>query len=164
MAKKHILQLIVVTFVIIVTFAVLFFIPRVPSEANNTLSEETSGEKGKLAEALSHIQYGGEPMKGITILKEIVEENPNNAEAHWYLGHFSIESGQYDKAVMRFNKVVEIDDKTYSDAYFYLGKTYATLDSIDLAIESFKKYKSLVEDTVIINGVNRFINELETLK
>ena len=98
--------------------------------------------KAKTAEAVALVN-GQDPMRGIMMLREILEEDPDNVEAHWHLGLFSVQSGQYDKALERFKKVIELDPKNFPDAWFYLGRTYATLDSNDQAIASLKKYKTL---------------------
>lgn len=119
--------------------------------------------KAKMAEAVALVN-GQEPMRGIMMLREIVEEDPANIEAHWQLGLFSVQSGQYDKALERFRKVVELDAERIPDAWFYLGRTYATLDSIPQAIASLEKYKSIAQDTAIIEGIDRFLHELRNEK
>jgi len=60
--------------------------------------------------------------------------------------------------------VLELDSVGFPDAWFYLGRTYATLDSTPQAIASLKKYRTLTQDTAIINGVDRFLLELENVK
>ncbi|HRW90872.1 MAG TPA: tetratricopeptide repeat protein [Flavobacteriales bacterium] len=107
---------------------------------------------------------GTQPMQGIMMLREILQEDPDNVEAHWNLGLFSVQSGQYDKAVERFQKVLELDPEGHSEAWFYLGRTYATMDSTDLAIAAFNEYRSTVTDTAIINGVDRFVMQLNNEK
>jgi hypothetical protein len=57
--------------------------------------------------------------------------------------------------------VRELDAGSFPDVWFYLGRTYATLDSTEQAIECLRKYRTLTTDTVIINGVDRFLMELE---
>ncbi len=113
-----------------------------------------------MAEAIALVQ-GTNPMQGIQQLLAIVKEDPDNAAAHWHLGLFSVQSGQYPKALERFQKVAELDPEAFPDVWFYLGRTYATLDSIPQAIASLRKYRTLTQDTVILNGVDRFIGELE---
>ena len=52
----------------------------------------------------------------------------------------------------------------HSEAWFYLGRTYATMDSTDLAIAAFNEYRSTVTDTAIINRVDRFVMQLNNEK
>ena len=104
---------------------------------------------------------GQDPMRGIMMLREIVQEDPANAEAHWHLGLFSVQSGQMDKALERFKKVRDLDAEGFPDVWFYLGRTYATMDSTDQAISCLRKYRTMVEDTAITRVVDGFLEELE---
>lgn len=49
------------------------------------------------------------PMKGIGLIREVVEKNPNNAFAQYMLGVGSSVSGQWPKAIERFTKVAELE-------------------------------------------------------
>ncbi len=48
------------------------------------------------------------PMKGIGLLREVAEKNPENAYAQYMLGVGAALSGQWDKAIERFTKVAEL--------------------------------------------------------
>jgi len=144
----------------LVVVVLLVMAPRTPSGKQEAQAPAMSAAQAKTAEAVALVQ-GQDPMRGIMMLREILQEDPNNAEAHWHLGLFSIQSGQFDKALERFKKVRELDEQGFPDVWFYLGRTYATLDSTDQAIACFKKYRTIAQDTAIINGVDRFLIELE---
>src|SRR5690606_34602024 len=62
------------------------------------------------------------PMQGIALLREVVEEDPKNVEANKALGLFSLQSQQFDKAIDRFKTVVE--QKPDAESYFYLATGY----------------------------------------
>lgn len=49
------------------------------------------------------------PMKGIGLIREVAEKNPNNAFAQYMLGVGSSVSGQWPKAIERFTKVAELE-------------------------------------------------------
>ena len=49
------------------------------------------------------------PMKGILMLREVSEKHPDNEQAQFNLGALSMQSGQYDKAVDRFDNVIRIN-------------------------------------------------------
>ena len=141
-----------------VVIVLLLMAPRVPA-GKMEMAAKADPIKIRTAEAVALVN-GQDPMRGIMALRGILEDDPNNVEAHWHLGLFSIQSGQYDKALDRFKKVVELAGDNVPDAWFYLGRTYATLDSLPQAIESLKKYRTLAQDTIIINGVDSFLVEL----
>lgn len=49
------------------------------------------------------------PMKGIGMVREVAERNPDDIFAQYMLGVGASVSGQLDKAIQRFAKVVELD-------------------------------------------------------
>jgi len=61
-----------------------------------------------------------QPMQGVLMLRELVQENPDDLTAIKNLGVLSIQSGQYDKAEERFRDLLS-RDSTNLEALFYLG-------------------------------------------
>lgn len=118
----------------------------------------------QVAAILSELNNGGAPMQTILKLRELAEKEPNNIEAQYHLGVFSWQTGQYDKAMARFQKVIALDAKGYPDAFAYLAQAYATLDSTDKAIAAIETYKTLVTDTALLHGADRFLIDLKTKK
>lgn len=144
--------------VALVAIVLLVMAPRIPPGNVETVPMDPA--EIQLAEAVALVN-GSEPMRGIMMLREILEKDPGNAEAHWHLGLFSVQSGQFDKAAERFHKVIELDEAGHPEAWFYLGRTQATLDSIPQALESLRKYRTLTQDTAILHGVDRLVKDLE---
>lgn len=88
--------------------------------------------------ALSDIQNGESPeaqMKGVLKMRSLAENNPENAELQWNMGLFSVQTGQYEKAVSRFDKVIILDENRL-DAYFQLASCYTALQDTSSAIEA----------------------------
>jgi len=154
---------------IVVLLAALFLIvllilaPRIPQDATEIVNtQKVDPVEQRINEAVALVQGGQQPMQGIMMLREILEEDPDRVEAHWHLAHFSIQSGQYDKAVERFQKVIELDDEhQFHDARFYLGKTYATLGQNEKAIANFEEYLEHTQDSTVKKRVEEFIIELK---
>lgn len=115
----------------------------------------------KVSAILNELAAGGPPMQVILKLKDLADQEPGNVEAQYHLGLFSWQTGQYDKAMDRFKKTIELDPKGYPDAYAYLGQAYASLDSSDKALAVLETYKTLVTDTALINGADRLITEIK---
>ena len=67
-------------------------------------------------------------MKGILTIRKVLELNPDNVEASFMLGMFSIQTQQWDKAKSRFEKVLELNPEN-ADANFQLGYVLSQLDS-----------------------------------
>jgi tetratricopeptide (TPR) repeat protein len=59
-------------------------------------------------------------MKGIFAIRKVLELNPDNLDAIFSLGVFSIKTGQFDKAEARFKKVLELQTDNY-EAMYYLA-------------------------------------------
>ena len=85
--------------------------------------------------ALSNIQDAENPqsqMKGILQMRSLSEKYPENADLQWNMGLFSIQSGQYEKAVARFEKVINLDAQRL-DAYMQLAMSYLALQDTSAA-------------------------------
>ena len=104
-------------------------------------------------------QLGEMPMKGIGILKEVLNKDPKNVNALTNLGYFAIQSGQYEKAIERFESVLSIDPQN-AEAYIYLTDVYLSQDDVEKGIETLEKYKSLVNDPLVKQQVNDYIKEI----
>ena len=105
-------------------------------------------------------QLGIMPMKGIGILKDVLNKDPKNADAMTNLGYFAIQSGQFEKAVERFEEVLRIDPNN-AEAYIYLTDAYLSQEKVEKGIETLEKYKSLVDDPIVFKQVDDYINDIK---
>jgi len=80
-----------------------------------------------------------EPMKGIMLLREVVTEDPRHEMAQYNLGMLSVKSGQLEKAIERFNTVLEINPKRVEVNYF-LGQVYLQQGDTVKAITSYETF------------------------
>ena len=95
---------------------------RTSKKVQSTLTEQ-------IQQALSNIQNGESPeaqMKGILQMRSLADKNPENADLQWNMGLFSMQSGQYEKAVTRFEKVIRLDSQRLN-AYMQMALSYAAL-------------------------------------
>lgn len=106
----------------------------------------------------SAIVTGSNPMQGITMLLEVVKEDPTNSKANFNLGLFSMQSRQFDKAVDRFKTVVERDPS--AEAWFYLATSYENIGLKKEAINAYEKSKQLAADPSLSQFIDRKIDEL----
>lgn len=105
----------------------------------------------------------GEPMKGIMLLREVVTENPLHENAQMNLGFLSMKSGQFDKAVERFNRVLEINSSRI-DMYVYLGEAFVRQGDKDKAIQNFEIFLSLSNDPEMTKDVEQYIAAIKSEK
>jgi tetratricopeptide (TPR) repeat protein len=146
-------------FAVALAIASIVLLLLLPNKLETNIVADVASPKG-IKEAVELVKSGSDPMAGILKLREIAEEEPNNAEAQFYLGVFSVQSGQLEKAVNRLKKVLEIDPN-YKQAYMYLGHSYSGLGNKELAIESFEKFKLSSNDQKLIDEVEKHIKELK---
>ncbi len=80
-----------------------------------------------------------EPMKGIMLLREVVAADPKHEMAQYNLGMLSVKSGQLDKAIERFNTVLEINPER-TEVNFFLGQVYLQQGDTAKAIQSYEAF------------------------
>jgi len=125
----------------IVLIVLLLTAPRTAlNEETPEVSETTLSVDELIDEAIEKVR-GESPMEGIMSLRQIAEEHPNNPKAQFYLGLFSIQSGQYEKAVERFRRVVELDPAN-AEAYRFLGDAHQSLGD---TLETRAAYRAYLE-------------------
>jgi cytochrome c-type biogenesis protein CcmH/NrfG len=120
--------------------AAAYFAPRSSSEDKATAHVHTdvpAGEADSLElmvqEAVALMQEGGPPMQAIGLLRKVVEIEPDQASANFYLGYYSIMSGQYEKAVGRLQTVLRVYPDN-SDAHFLMAQAQNGIGDREKAI------------------------------
>lgn len=100
-----------------------------------------------------------EPMKGIMMLREVIGENPNHENAQLNLGFLSVKSTQYEKAMERFSRVLEINPKRI-DVYIYMGETSLSMGNKEKALEYFERFIKESPDEAMKKQVAEYIKEI----
>lgn len=100
-------------------------------------------------------------MLGVNLLKDVVKNEPDNFGAHHYLGLLSMKSGQFEKAITRFEKVVEIVPENI-DAWLFLGEAYSNLGNTAKAIEVLTKCKTLIDNQEMKDRIDQYIETLRS--
>lgn len=120
-------------------------------------SDEDIDLRMKLAEVYVE---SPEPMKGILMLRGIVDSIPDYIPAIMRLGRLSLQTGQFDKAQERFERVLEIDPVN-TEAMYFLALTNEGLGNIDQAIRLMEACKNLVQIPEFSQEVDAYINRLK---
>ena len=102
----------------------------------------------------------GAPMAGITMLLDVVKKDPKNFKANMNLGTFAMKSGQFDKAITRFEGVVK-NIKATPDAYFYLATAYENLGKKQEAIDAYLQSKKLAANPTLSSFIDKKVAELK---
>ncbi|CAN5441328.1 hypothetical protein BH11BAC2_BH11BAC2_10810 [soil metagenome] len=101
-----------------------------------------------------------EPMKGILLLREVVAKDPEHEMAQLNLGMLSVKSGQLDKAIERFEKVITINPKR-SEMYLYLGQVYLQKGDTAKAITYLETFSKKSDDYQTVTQVGVMLKQLK---
>ncbi|MBP6590845.1 MAG: tetratricopeptide repeat protein [Chitinophagaceae bacterium] len=100
------------------------------------------------------------PMEGILKVREVAEKDSTNIYAQMMLGKGSLLSGQYDKALDRFLKVVRMDPKNL-DACLLLGEVYERTGDKAKAISWYQQSLPLTKQEEVATAIRQRIAELK---
>ena len=96
-----------------------------------------AADSGTLQQAHEH-RINGEYDEAIELYQEILDEDPEHAEALWGLGLSEMNSGDFDEALEKISRAAELDP----DNQLYLldaGKHYTMLGMYEEARPYFEK-------------------------
>lgn len=89
----------------------------------------------------------GNPMQGIFMLRDVADKNPNHVLAQHNLGILSMQTGQFEKAVKRFEKVLTLKPQNTmikEQALLYAGIAYMEMKKKN---EAKMKFNELISTT-----------------
>ena len=124
-----------------------------------TIALNPKNTEAKINLGACYVEGSANPMKGIGILREVEKTDSNNVNLQLNFAFFSEKSGQWDKAIARFKKVLLIQPD-FVEAYLHLADAYEQKGDKTKAIESLEKYSSLVDDVSIKTEIRNYINKL----
>ena len=126
---------------------------------NNVLTFNPDNLDAKTDLGICYAEGTREPMKGIMLLREVVSKNPKHENAQFNLGILSVKSGQYDKAIERFHKVLEINPAR-KEIYLMIGKAYLMNGNKEKALETLQKLKKETANLQLLEQANSLISQI----
>ena len=124
------------------------------------LTIDSTSNDAKTGLGISIVNGMGAPMQGIAMLMDVVKKDPKNLKANMNLGMFAIKSGQFDKAIIRFNDIIS-NIKATPDAYFYLATAYESLGKKQEAIDAYLNSKKLAANPTLTKFIDSKVTELK---
>jgi tetratricopeptide (TPR) repeat protein len=103
-------------------------------------------------------------MEGIMKVRSIVEKDSSNIFAQEILGHGSMLSGQYDRAITRFETVYRLSKEnmdTKLEACLMLAEAYEKKAEKPAAITWYEKSLALIRSNEVKEEVRKRIDELK---
>ncbi|HYJ37071.1 MAG TPA: tetratricopeptide repeat protein [Chitinophagaceae bacterium] len=102
---------------------------------------------------------GSNPMEGILMIREVADRDPHNMYAQMMLGIGGVMTGQFDKAIDRFKKVVDHQPANI-EAVLNLAEAYEQKGDKASAIQWYEKTKLLIRNPEIEKELDARINSL----
>jgi outer membrane protein len=100
------------------------------------------------------------PMKGISMLREVIAEDPKNELALFNMGMLAIQSGQYGKAVEWLEKLSVVNDQ-HLQGQLLLGVAYMNSGDKEKARNQFEKVKKMDKDPSVQATVDSYLEDLK---
>ncbi|HEV8506536.1 MAG TPA: hypothetical protein VGQ53_14090 [Chitinophagaceae bacterium] len=103
------------------------------------------------------------PMEGILKVRAVADKDSSNIFAQEVLGHGSMYSGQYDKAIARFETVYRLskeNEDTKLEACLMLAEAFERKADRMSAIDWYKRSLALIKNQEVKDEVNKRIKEL----
>ncbi|MBS1635093.1 MAG: tetratricopeptide repeat protein [Bacteroidetes bacterium] len=124
------------------------------------LKLEPGNVDAKIQLASCYVDQSVDPMKGISMLREVEKTDSNNVKLQMTFALFSVKSGQFDKAIRRFENVVRIDP-SFIEAYLHMADAYDQMGNKAKTIEMLEKFESLTPDMFAKKEVRKSIEGLK---
>ena len=125
----------------------------------NALKSDPTNLHAKTNSALTFVNSQN-PMRAITILREVLDQQPNYVPAIISLGKLSMQSQQFDKAADRFREVLKID-KNSVDAKIGLAYSFIELNKTEDAKALLNEILSMEIDPIVKDEVRKTLNNLK---
>lgn len=124
------------------------------------LTIDSTSNDAKTGLGITIVNGMGAPMEGIALLREVVAKEPKNLKANMNLGVFAMKSGQFDKAITRFNDIIA-NIKATPDAYFFLATAHENLGHKKEAIDAYLASKKLAANETLSKFIDKKVAELK---
>ena len=142
-------------FIITIALVSIYLLYQLPTSVlENKESEEEINNVVSVERALKLIE-GSNPMEGVFMFREILQNEPKNTEALYYLGLLSNNTGQYSNAIERFNQLITIDSSD-KRAYLQLGISNYQIGNKEVADSLFNIVRGS-NDMLLIKELELFL-------
>jgi outer membrane protein len=100
------------------------------------------------------------PMQGVLMLREVLVKDPKNETALFNLGMLSVQSGQYENAIERLTKLVELNPE-HIQGQLLLGVAYMQTGEKAKARSQFEKIRTMDKDPSVQATVDSYLKDLK---
>lgn len=123
------------------------------------LEDDPNDLKAKSEIALTWMS-SSTPMKGIGLLREVLQQDPQNEFALYNMGMLSFQSGQYALAIQRLEDLIRYHPD-HLQGQLLLGVAYLNTGNKEKARAQFDKVKSMDKDPAVQATVDSYLKDLK---
>lgn len=149
----------------------LYFAPVSPSNAEldeegvekvegNSSTDEALSPEQRVDAALNELQEGSTPP--MLVIKKIIavaDEYPKNVKAHFTLGVLAMQTGQFEKAVGRFETVLSVESENIN-ALQFLASAHLNLGDTANAKNYLSKAADFATDSIQVVEISTALEKL----
>lgn len=129
----------------------------------HVLEEDPENTEAKISMGICQVNSNPEaPMQGIALIREVLEKDSTNLRAIVELGHFSVTSAQFPKAIERYQQALRVRPD-FHEALLFLGETYVRMGDLNNAEKYLIKYKNTQENKEVQWQIENRIKELKEM-
>lgn len=103
---------------------------------------------------------GPSPMQGIMMLREIIDQDPKNEKALMSMGRMSIQTGQFENGIERFQSLVNYYPN-HIEGNFFLGVCYFEAEQMVKARAQFEKILTLDASEQVLTAANEYLERIK---
>lgn len=137
-----------------------YLVEKAVSAYEGALAADTANIPLQMKLAGMYIEQGTNPMVGITMLLDIVKNDPDNTDAQLMLGKFAMMSGQFEKAVQRLEKVIYLRPRS-NDVLFLLAIAHENNGNKQKALELLELCKQQEQNQDLKREISSYIDRLK---
>ena len=127
--------------------------------SSSSYAIDSNNTQSRADELYARVQLSKAPMREIVALRTLADKEPGNLRANLYMGQLSIQSAQFDKAELRFRKVIE-QFPAYLEARFGLAESLYKQGKEEEAIKVLEDLKALSRDEGMRFAADQILNQI----
>ena len=121
---------------------------------------EPNNTDAKIDLASCLVEAGDNPMQGISMLREIEKRDSNNVRLQLSFGFFSAKSQQWDKAIKRFKKALQLDPSNI-EVHLHLANAYEQSGMMIECVNELQKFVDSTSDPMAKTTIQDYMQKLK---
>lgn len=123
------------------------------------LELEPANLDAKVGLGIAIVDGTNDPMKGITLLREVEAADSNHVNVQLALADFAVRSKQYDKAIERYKRVLRLKPELYA-IHLSLAELFEAQNDTTQVIFHLEAYAAVTDDPVMKAEIEKALDNL----